>query len=52
MLANPLGAGGWETDTYFAFSAPYSMRWNTEITPATWEKLFAVLPDTKISNLE
>ena len=47
-----LRTGGWETDTYFAFSAPYSMRNNRKITPEAWEKLFAVLPDTKISNLK
>ena len=47
-----LRTGGWETDTNFAFSAPYSMRNNRKITPEAWEKLFAVLPDTKISNLK
>ena len=42
----------WVTETFFPFAAPYSMRGNTKITAETWGKLFAVLPESKVSNLK
>ena len=39
------------TDTFYSFPASFSMNSNYDVTPEAWEKLFAVLPKSKVSNL-
>ena len=42
---------GWVTEKSYP-SLPYSMADNGNITPEVWGGLFAVPPDTQISNLK